>query len=96
MTARQDYLAGKISHEAYYGGLVCGGVIRIVRQHFSRQELEGSTCPHLNDLPLCRWDHAARCLPDLSSRFAQYGDYPTPAGLVCLLKAAARYDIAKA
>lgn len=68
-------------------GAMCGA--------FSPEELLASTCPHLNDLALARWDDLARrsyALFDHDTMQAA-GEICSLSTMVCTLKAQARQQI---
>lgn len=62
---------------------------------FSPEELLASTCPHLNDLALARWDDLARRSYPLFDHDAMQaaGEICSLSTLVCTLKAQARQQI---
>ena len=85
---RKDYMSDKCTHEEYYGQLVTQGM----RDHIVRaipQALAKSTDPHLNDIPLSTWDRLGMVY-GLRSEFEELGDFRSKAGIVCVLKEAAR------
>ena len=85
---RKDYMSNKCTHEEYYGQLVT----QSIKDHVARaipQGLAKSTDPHFNDIPLATWDRiGAYSVP--SGEFKKLGDFRTAAGVVCVLKEAAR------
>lgn len=80
-------------HQKYYGQLVTEGIKRTVKKEFGMERLLASTDPHLNDIPLKRWDDLY--LPNIPS-MKPLGDYLTLAGKVCIAKEAARQLIEEA
>ena len=85
---RKDYMTNKCTHEEYYGQLVTQGM----KEHVVRaipQALAKSTDPHLNDIPLSTWDRLGMVY-SLRDEFKALGDFKTSAGMVCVLKEAAR------
>lgn len=72
---RTDYMAGRVTHQQYYSGLadVIGraALTRIVLRHVAPLErLRASNDPHLNDLPLDRWDRCDALVRPLISHNA--------------------------
>ena len=84
----KDYMTGKCTHEVYYGQLVTQGMT----DHIARaipQALAKSTDPVFNDIPLSTWDRLGMVY-GLRDEFKALGDFKTSAGMVCVLKEAAR------
>ena len=46
--------------------------------------------PHFNDIPLATWDRIGFMYRGLGPEFEKLGDFMSSAGLVCVLKEAAR------
>ena len=85
---RKDYMSGKCTHQEYYGQLVTQGM----KDHIVRaipQALAKSTDPVFNDIPLSTWDRLGMVY-SLRDEFKALGDFKTSAGMVCVLKEAAR------
>ena len=85
---RKDYMTNKCTHEEYYGQLVT----QVMKDHIARaipQSLARSTDPHFNDIPLSTWDRLGM-MYGLRSEFKELGDFRSKAGIVCVLKEAAR------
>ena len=88
MFTRKDYMSDKCTHEEYYGQLVTQGM----KDHIVRaipQALAKSTDPHFNDISLSTWDRLGMVY-SLRSEFKELGDIRSKAGIVCVLKEAAR------
>lgn len=101
MNTRKDYLDKKCSHFEYYRETPAdaGVSYRNANSKFMERVRacldEGDI--HLNRIPLTEWDVRAVSLLQnftLNNAFRSRGDYPTQAGLVCLVKQAARDAIA--
>lgn len=76
--------------QQYYGQLVAdGNAMDIVSSAFTKEELQKQLKKdeHLNGIPLWKWDVLGT---RLKCDFEKYGDWRTRAGVVCVLKAAAR------
>lgn len=88
MTTREQYLDNDhpSTHADYYGQYVDDNTKRILIERVGIERLLSSTDPHLNDIPLARWDR----LPALRWNLKSRGDYLTLAGKVCIYKEAAR------
>ena len=56
MFDRKDYLAGRVSHAEYYAQFVTQPLKAYVARAIGRDKISASTDPHLNDIPLARWD----------------------------------------
>ena len=85
---RKDYMSNKCTHEEYYGQLVTQGM----KEHVARaipQGLAKSTDPAFNDIPLSTWDRLGMVY-NLTAEFKELGDIRSKAGIVCVLKEAAR------
>ena len=85
---RKDYMTNKCTHEEYYGQLVTQGM----KDHIVRaipQALAKSTDPVFNDIPLSTWDRLGMAY-SLHAEFKALGDIKSDAGMVCVLKEAAR------
>ncbi len=85
---RKDYMSDKCTHAEYYGQLVT----QVMKDHIARaipQSLARSTDPHFNDIPLSTWDRLGMVY-GLRSEFKELGDFRSKAGIVCVLKEAAR------
>lgn len=103
--SRKDYMNGICSHDEYYSQFVTDGVIRTLERHIGKAEIEDSTDPHFNDIPLGRWDALALLVPQRLisvSNVSTQADGSSPSislsDRVCILKAAAKIirDRAKA
>jgi hypothetical protein len=101
MMTRKAYLAAydgtgseanAILHHAYYIQFATPALCSAVRGAFGPEELLSSSDPHLNDLPLARWDDLARRVyPFIShQQITEAGDFYSLSFGVCLLKAIAR------
>lgn len=93
---RADYMSTPLdgqpaAHRRYYAQLVTPAARAMVARSIGMKRLLASTDPHLNDIPLHRWDRIAgtRGLT-YASMWQHLGDYPTLGGLVCVAKEAAR------
>ena len=91
---RKDYMSDKCTHEEYYGQLVTQGmkdhIVRAIPQAVAR-----STDPVFNDIPLSTWDRLGSAY-SLRDEFRALGDIKSSAGVVCVLKEAARQVKAEA
>ena len=80
---------GPAAFRKYYGQFVTPRTISRVVNSIGEKALLASTDPHMNDIPLGRWDLLVPGLPG-SAGFAKAGDYYTVSNGVCLAKEAAR------
>lgn len=94
MKTRQDYLNKQCSHSEYYAQFVTPSILGAVRSRFG-DRLFNSKDPNLNYIPLKEWDGLDYAVKAtfVGSRMKEAGDYLTPAGIVCILKEAARQII---
>ena len=94
MYTRSEYMTdsrvdGKKAYRKYYGQFVNPSTRARVVNAIGKEALLASTDPHMNDIPLIKWDRLVPALPG-SAGFAKAGDYYTLANGVCLAKEAAR------
>lgn len=95
---RKEYLAsvgrGETAfdrHRAYYAQMVSEDVLACVLAHISITRIDASKDPHFNDIAMHLWDVAASACRDcITQSMKLHGDRPTAAGLVCVVKEAAR------
>ena len=100
MYTRKQYLNNKCTFEEYYSQLVSESTKKTVLNYFSKEELEKmyKKDNHFNSVSLDIWDNIgaiANRRENLSSKFKELDDYCTLAGLVCVVKTAARQIINK-
>jgi len=86
-TQRKDYLAGKVSHQAYYGEIAKELGIKFTPEFLDL--VRASNDPHLNDIGLKTWDRLGLSY-SMSEAMRARGDNVSLAGKVCVLKAAAK------
>ncbi|MGA0021607.1 MAG: hypothetical protein ACO3GW_05530 [Vulcanococcus sp.] len=90
---RKQYLAHTAElFDAYFLQFAGPGYRSALSGKFGPEELLASTDPHFNDIPLARWDDAARELyPYVNHRkITEAEDFYTLSTGVCLAKAMAR------
>ena len=105
---REEYMDDKYTHDAYYAQFVTEGIKHRILSVIPKTELMASRDPHLNDIPMKKWDLLAGALVHganiqgipgggishlMAISFKDAGDYYTLAGAVCVLKTAARQII---
>ena len=85
---RKDYMAGRCSHERYYAQFITDVTRSALLWAIPAERIIASTDAHFNDIPLRLWDE----LPNYVSgrRMEAAGDFPTPAGKVCVYKTLAK------
>jgi hypothetical protein len=88
---RKDYLDGKATHSEYYAQFVGDEEKALVLRYVGMDKLMASRDEHLNDIKLGTWDTIPLAY-DMKF-WRTLGDFPTPAGKVCILKEAARQII---
>jgi hypothetical protein len=100
---RQEYLDasredGPQAHRTYYAQMVTPYMVDTVARIIGADRLRNSTDPHFNDIPMTLWDAITpKPVPhELANKFKALGDYATAAGLVCVVKEAARQFVERA
>ena len=99
MITRKEMLNGEASHDDYYLSIAktCGLNYNKAEPEFLERVKkalnEGDE--HLNSIPLKEWDQRGMAIRGARRAFEKHGDYPTLAGLVCLVKSAARAAVQK-
>ena len=96
MFTRKDCLAGKCSHDEYYGQFITEmaeikALNILKRSKFSKEEIieKIKDDRHLNFIPLSLWDGASLTRKE-GDMMKQCGDYLTLSGKVSILKTCAR------
>jgi hypothetical protein len=85
---RERYMNNEISHQEFYTWLADEIHISDRRLPFTLEQIKASTDPHLNDLPLAKWD---ACDAWVRHQAASYGMKAwSLSDTVCVLKAVAR------
>lgn len=84
-----DHGACASAHRRYYAQFVNAHTIARVVESIGAAALRASTDPHLNDVPMRRWDAIAYGLP-VACSFESRGDHATLGGMGCVAKEAAR------
>jgi len=93
--SRADYMANRCTHQEYYAQIAkeCGvsfaksTMLREIKDALSHGD------EHLNEIDLDRWDQLGWYIAgkkQTKQAFEKRGDFVSQAGLVCLLKAAAK------
>ena len=85
---RKDYMSDKCTHKEYYSQFVT----QDIKDHVIRalhQSIAASKDSNFNDIPLDTWDRIG-AFSVQSAEFKKLGDFRTAAGVVCVLKEAAR------
>jgi hypothetical protein len=95
MITRKQYLDRENTHREYYSQFVTEGVKNHVRR-LGIDNLKAGKDDHFNNIPLNLWDSLMPIVPfEIGSVFKKCGDYPTKAGIVCILKEAAQQLVEK-
>lgn len=91
MITRQQYLNKEATHQEYYAQFVTPGIKQRVRHAFSIESLIDGKDDHFNNIPLEQWVSLLPVVPfEINSKIKQCNDFATKAGVVCILKEAAR------
>lgn len=84
------------AHRAYYGQYVDEKVKLLVHQMIGLSNLQKSTDPHFNDIPLRRWDVMVTLLGQtMAKKLKENGDTLSLGSGVCILKEAAHQIVGK-
>ena len=86
---RKQYMNKEVSHAEYYGQFVTRETRAFVAQTIGLDRVKASVDPHLNDIPLKKWDDY-RGTAEQAAALRVAGDSPTLSGWVCIAKACAR------
>lgn len=90
MITRTQYLNREATHREYYSQFVGEGTKERVLMRFTMQSLIEGKDNHFNNIPLNDWDNLMPVVPfEIAGKMKECGDYPTKAGVVCILKEAA-------
>lgn len=84
---------GMERHERYYSQFVSQRIIEMVVSHIGAETLAASRDPHLNDIPLEKWDRLPRMLNEKHVR--ELGGNMSLSTFTCVHKQAARIWIKK-
>lgn len=94
---RSERLNNECTHDQYYSQFVTDSIKNIVRDRFGIKQLKSAfnDDKSFNSIPLIKGDALAELLKyeNVGHKMRELGDYPTLAGLVCVLKYAARHLI---
>lgn len=93
MHTRQEYMNGTVTHREYYGQFVTDGTKELVKHTFGvvRLSTAFSEDEHFNNISLDKWDNLGILIQgSASAQVKEVGDFISKAGLVCILKEAAR------
>jgi len=92
---RKDYLNGACSHRTYYSQLVSPALVQQVKNYFGMDALiSPKNDGAFNHLALKKWDALAYNVQmPKKADWDMLGDFPTQAGLVCILKTAAHIAV---
>ena len=65
--SRKQYLSGEVTHLEYYGQFA-ESIEQAVVNTIGRERILASTDPHMNDIPLQRWDSLQGIVMNLAGR----------------------------
>ncbi len=87
-------MQGECSHEEYYSQFTTPTMRQGIIKHFGADRIKNAG-EHLNGIPLPEWDRlGTRYEPFIRAKLKEAGDIFSPAGVVCVLKRAAREALA--
>jgi hypothetical protein len=93
MKTRRDYIDGKATFSEYYTQFITPELINAVKEKIGIDRVKESNDPHLNDIPLSKWDSIFldyNLKKGISLRMQDAGDFLSMAGAVCTAKECAR------
>ena len=91
-----QYLNKEATHREYYSQFVTKDIKERVLREFNPKILIKGKDQHFNNIPLRLWDNLMTDVPfEINNKLKECGDYPTQAGIVCILKEAAMQIVEK-
>lgn len=88
--SREMYMSGTVSHDEYYAQFVTNEIRQAVFDAFSARQLREAG-EYFNGIPLHRWDMLGRQFHyQIATDLRAAGDFLSSAGVVCILKRAAK------
>ncbi len=93
MKTRRDYIDGKATFSEYYAQFITPELVEAVKAKIGIDKVKVSQDPHLNDIPLYKWDNLFQdynIKKEIASKMKEAGDYLSMAGAVCTAKECAR------
>lgn len=92
MFTRKQYLDKECTHQEYYAQFVTDGIRRGVVHNIGYDAILNSEDKAMNDIPLAKWDRCGFLVRgiDIHTKMKNAEDALTAAGIVCILKEAAR------
>jgi len=91
-----DYMNGKCTHRQYYAQFVTPAIMEGVVARFGKEKLANCLARdgNLNNIPLHKWDGlAGNFVKEVSEAMKAHGDFASLAGMVCVLKEAAKQAV---
>jgi hypothetical protein len=93
MKTRRDYIDGKATFSEYYTQFITPSLIEAVKGKIGVDRVKSSNDPHLNDIPLAKWDSIFldyNLKKEIALKMQEVGDFLSLAGCVCTAKECAR------
>jgi hypothetical protein len=93
MKTRRDYIDGKATFSEYYQQFTTPALIEAVTRKIGIDRVKASKDPHLNDIPLAKWDSIFldyNLKKEIALKMQEAGDFLSMAGAVCTAKECAR------
>jgi hypothetical protein len=93
MKTRRDYIDGKATFSEYYAQFITPELAEAVKAKIGIDSVKASKDPHLNDIPLYKWDNLFQdynLKKEIALKMQEAGDYLSMAGAVCTAKECAR------
>ena len=93
MKTRRDYIDGKVTFSDYYRQFITPELKKAVSEKIGIDAVIASNDPHLNDIPLKKWDNLFQdynLKQGIALKMQEAGDFLSLAGAVCTAKECAR------
>jgi len=93
MKTRRDYMDGKATFSEYYAQFITPELVEAVKAKIGIDKVKASKDPHLNDIPLAKWDSIFfdyNLKKGIEKKMQEVGEYLSLAGAVCTAKECAR------
>jgi len=93
MKTRKDYIDGKVTFSDYYRQFITAELEKAVAEKIGIDAVKRSNDPHLNDIPLRKWDYLFqdyKLKKGIALKMHEAGDFLSLAGAVCTAKECAR------
>jgi hypothetical protein len=93
MKTRREYMDGKATFSEYYAQFITPELVEAVKAKIGIDKVKSSKDPHLNDIPLSKWDNLFTdysLKKGIEKKMHEANDFLSLAGCVCTAKECAR------